>query len=95
MSYGYLHATLAAVRDSAADVGQVPAELPVLLVAGERDPVGNATQAVRDLAALLKETGRTVTEIYYPDARHEVLNELNRDEVEADIVAWVNEVIAR
>ncbi|MFQ6326872.1 hypothetical protein ACLMAL_12100 [Nocardia sp. CWNU-33] len=28
----------------------------------------------------------------YPDARHEILNELNRDEVEADLVEWIAQV---
>ena len=38
----------------------------------------------------LKETGHTaVTTILYPDARHEVLNETNRDQVRADLIRWI------
>jgi alpha-beta hydrolase superfamily lysophospholipase len=39
---------------------------------------------------MLRRLGVQVTEQYYPDARHEVLNELNRDEVTADIVTWLD-----
>jgi len=32
-----------------------------------------------------------VTTTIYPDARHELLNETNRDEVTADVLAWLDE----
>jgi alpha-beta hydrolase superfamily lysophospholipase len=32
----------------------------------------------------------SVTERYYPDARHEILNETNRDDVTADLIAWID-----
>jgi alpha-beta hydrolase superfamily lysophospholipase len=63
--------------------------IPVLLVAGALDPVGAETANVEALAARLREAGLEVTAIYYTDARHEVLNETNRDEVTADIVSWL------
>lgn len=93
LSYGYPHAVLSAVRDGATDIARLPTELPVLLVAGGRDPVSNGTEAVRPLGALLRDAGLTVTERYYPDARHEVLNETNRDEVERDILGWMSRTV--
>jgi alpha-beta hydrolase superfamily lysophospholipase len=67
----------------------VPKALPVHLVAGEVDPVGGAG-AVEEVAAGLRRAGvRDVTTRVWPGARHEVLNELNRDEVEDDLVAWL------
>jgi alpha-beta hydrolase superfamily lysophospholipase len=34
-----------------------------------------------------------VTYKSYPEARHEILNETNRDEVEADLLAWIDGVV--
>jgi alpha-beta hydrolase superfamily lysophospholipase len=36
-----------------------------------------------------------VTGLYYPDARHELLNETNRDDVERDVIDWFDRVLAR
>jgi alpha-beta hydrolase superfamily lysophospholipase len=88
LTYEYLAAAFATLRDELEDLARIPAELPVLLAAGERDPVGGATEYVRSLAEALREVGVTVTEKYYPDARHEILNETNRDEITADLIAW-------
>jgi alpha-beta hydrolase superfamily lysophospholipase len=35
-----------------------------------------------------------ITAIYYPEARHELLNETNRDEVQQDVLDWIEEVPA-
>jgi alpha-beta hydrolase superfamily lysophospholipase len=35
-----------------------------------------------------------VTALYYPEARHELLNETNRDAVQADVVGWLDRVTA-
>ncbi len=74
-------------------IGKIPA-MPVLLVAGEMDPVGGMGANVRELQSRLVAGGLDVTARYYPGARHEVLNETNRDEVQADIVAWLDGHIA-
>ena len=89
LTYGYLAAVLAGVRDGAAEVGRLPSSLPVLVVAGDRDPVSAFTAQARALADALRSAGLTVTETYYRDARHELLNETNRDEVQAALVAWL------
>jgi len=34
-----------------------------------------------------------VSERYYPDARHEVMNETNREEVLGDLLAWLKQTI--
>lgn len=72
-------------------VGDVPAGLPILLLSGERDPVGNGTRGVRQVADAYRRAGvRDVTCRFYPDGRHEMLNELNRDEVHRDIAGWLD-----
>ena len=81
------------VRAATAEaVAALPDGLPVLLLSGERDPVGgeNAAQ-VHALAGLLRDRGLPVEQQVYPDARHEVFNETNRDEVTADLITWLEE----
>jgi alpha-beta hydrolase superfamily lysophospholipase len=67
----------------------VPTALPILIVAGENDPAGAATGSVAALAERYRALGvADLTVTIYPDDRHELLNELDRDRVEADLVAW-------
>jgi alpha-beta hydrolase superfamily lysophospholipase len=69
----------------------IPAALPVLLFSGALDPVGRNTASVAELAERYRRLGLGDVEVrFYPDARHEMLNETNRDEVVADIVAWLD-----
>jgi alpha-beta hydrolase superfamily lysophospholipase len=73
-------------------VAQLPDGLPVLLLSGERDPVGGeAAIQVNALAGLLRDRGLPVEQHVYPDARHEVFNETNRDEVTDDLIAWLDQ----
>jgi alpha-beta hydrolase superfamily lysophospholipase len=68
----------------------VPSDLPVHVVSGELDPVGGAA-AVAEVAGRLRRAGvRDVTAKVWPGARHEILNETNRDEVEDDLLAWLD-----
>ncbi|MFX0537021.1 lysophospholipase [Ornithinimicrobium sp. Y1847] len=73
-------------------VAQMPKALPVLLVSGQRDPVGGAP-AVAEVAELFRTAGlRDVTTQVWSDARHEVFNETNRDEVEGQLIGWLDGV---
>ena len=68
----------------------VPKDLPVLLMAGEDDPVGGYGKGVRRVAARLLDAGlRDVSCRMYPDCRHEVLNELNRRDVYQEVCRWL------
>ena len=79
--------------NAAACAKGIPAELPILLISGGLDPVGDYGAGVRKVAEMLMETGHTrVTTKIYPECRHELLNELNRDEVMNDIAAWIKEI---
>jgi alpha-beta hydrolase superfamily lysophospholipase len=73
---------------SAASLAPIRKDLPVYVFSGERDPVGANIQG---LIADLKSAGftRLATRIY-PGARHETLNEVNRDEVTRDLIAWLD-----
>ena len=68
----------------------VPKTLPILLLAGEEDPVGQYGRGVRQVYGWLKASGVTdVTIKLYPGARHELQNERCREEFVGDVVAWL------
>jgi alpha-beta hydrolase superfamily lysophospholipase len=74
-------------------LARVPKHLPVLLLTGKADPTSNGAAQVRELEQRLRGAGLDVTAKYYAEARHELLNEINRDEVHADVLAWLNPVM--
>ncbi|MBM6401996.1 alpha/beta hydrolase [Phycicoccus sonneratiae] len=81
---------LAGIND-AKRVAGVRRDLPVLLVSGDKDPVGDGGKGPRAVAQQYRDAGLTdVTCTLYPDARHELFNETNRDEVTADVVRWLD-----
>lgn len=66
-------------------------EVPILIVSGSEDPLTRG-DGLRRLAAAYRARGvRDVTVRSYPGARHELLNETNRDEATADIVTWITD----
>ena len=69
--------------------------LPVYLAAGENDPVNGQLTLLTPLAERFRAAGLTdVTVRVYPGARHEILNETNRDEVLADLASWIDRVLS-
>lgn len=68
-------------------------DLPLHLVGGEHDPATDGGKAVRQHAERLKRMGfSNLSSTIYPRTRHESLNEVNRDEVTADVVGWLESV---
>ena len=58
---------------------------------GAEDPVGARTKSIDQLLRAYRRAGlQNVQHRYYPGARHEILNETNRDEVVTDLVAWLD-----
>ena len=77
--------------NTAAHAAAVPAQLPMLLASGDRDPVGAMGRGVQRSATLYRRAGvREVCVILYPGGRHELLNETNRDQVTGDILTWID-----
>ncbi|MGW0639287.1 alpha/beta hydrolase [Nocardia salmonicida] len=68
----------------------VRTDLPIYVMVGEKDPLNNKLRLSDLLVQRYRDAGlNDLTYQVYPDARHEVLNETNRDEVEADLLAWI------
>lgn len=65
-------------------------DLPIYAFAGDCDPVGHMGKGVKQLVEKLKAAGcHNVTMKLYPNARHDVLHEVNRKEVMDDMLGWV------
>lgn len=69
-------------------------DLPVYIAVGERDPVGGPVVAARALADRYLAAGLgDVTFRVWPGARHEILNEIHRDEVESELLSWIERTV--
>jgi alpha-beta hydrolase superfamily lysophospholipase len=69
----------------------IRSDLPLLVASGADDPLAGGGQLVEVLGQRYREAGLVdVTVKLYDGARHEILNEINRDEVTADVLAWLD-----
>lgn len=69
-------------------------DLPILLVSGTDDPLAGGGAAVELVAQRYRDAGvRDVAVQLYPGARHEILNETNRGEVTADVIAFLDRTV--
>jgi alpha-beta hydrolase superfamily lysophospholipase len=92
LSNGFVHDMLLGARRMWAPENERRVALggPLLVFAGDEDPVGEFGDAMRALVARYESFGiGPITLRLYPHGRHEMLNETNRDEVQADLVAWL------
>ena len=64
-------------------------KIPILLTAGEEDPVGLYGKGIKQIYNDLKQAGKEdVTVKLYPGMRHEILNEICKEQVYEDIATW-------
>lgn len=69
-------------------------DLPVLFIAGGDDPVGSYGRGVARAARAFREAGMAqVDEKIYPLCRHEILNEINREDIYRDVTGWILKTI--
>jgi len=69
-----------------------PKKLPIFIFSGDKDPVGEMGKGVKKVAKQYKKAGISdLTLKLYKDGRHEMLNEVNKEEVQQDILNWLNE----
>lgn len=88
-------ATLLHNVSSKAWYNNLPYALPILVVSGSMDPVGEYGKGIRQFVEDLKRSGhRNVTVKLYDGDRHEILNELDKQTVFDDITKWADKMIA-
>jgi alpha-beta hydrolase superfamily lysophospholipase len=69
----------------------IRSDLPILLASGTDDPLAGGGELIDLLASRYRDAGVAGVEVrLYPHGRHEILNETNRDEVTADVIAWID-----
>lgn len=68
--------------------------IPILIFSGDKDPVGQKGKGVKRVYHRLKKTGKDdVTFKLFPEGRHEMLNEINREEVFNFVLSWIENKI--
>ena len=75
---------------------RMPKDLPILILSGEEDPVGDNGKGVRRFAAMLKKIRmNNISCTLYPENRHELINDLDKDRVMEDIRNWCGQIEKR
>ena len=70
--------------------------LPVLLMSGSEDPVGNMKKGVYAVEKMFKNAGmKDVEVLFYPESRHDILHELVREKVLHDWITWMDKQVAK
>ena len=76
------------------NLAKMDKDLPVMFLSGMQDPVGAMGEGVLACVDAFKRSGmRHVSLRLYPEGRHEMLNETNRQEVYTDVFAWLEQRI--
>jgi alpha-beta hydrolase superfamily lysophospholipase len=86
LTYGYVLGLFDVVSPAGERLSSIGC--PVFVIAGDQDPAGEMGVSPTKLADALRAAGVDVELRLYEGARHELLNETNRDEVTADLVSW-------
>jgi len=75
---------------------RAPKGMPIYIFAGTKDPVGSGCKSLENLLGAYRQNGMTdVSHKFYPEGRHEMLNETNREEVIADLMEWLNSTVTK
>ena len=100
---GHFTFSAGAFRELFAMIGEVsrkswakklPKDLPIFLASGDMDPVGGWGKGVTKVAKMLEDAGlEKMTFRLYPGFRHELHNEIGRDEFYRDLSAWLEGLI--
>ena len=74
----------------------VPVDLPILVIAGTEDPVGGRTTTIQDLITRYMSHGHlAISYRFYAGGRHEILNEVEKDQVHRDVGHWLTQTLDR
>jgi alpha-beta hydrolase superfamily lysophospholipase len=88
LTYGYLIDVFGVVAPAGEQLGAI--SCPVLVIAGDQDPAAGMGAHASAAAEALRAAGVDTDLTLYEGARHELLNETNRDDVTADVVTWLD-----
>ncbi|MCJ0932657.1 alpha/beta hydrolase [Virgibacillus halodenitrificans] len=70
----------------------IRADIPMLILSGDADPVGNYSKGIWKTAHLYEAVGlKNIVTMLFTDGRHELLNERNKEVVYGAIVNWINQ----
>lgn len=75
---------------------KLPKDLPIYLMSGTADPVGDMGKGPTRLAQQYAAAGLTRVKLnLYPSARHELFNETNRAQVTSELIAWLDDALTQ
>ena len=78
------------------NLDRIPRDLPLFLVAGDKDPVGSWGAGPKNLFDKYQKQGFTDVRLkLYAEDRHEILNETDRENVYKDLGDWILEKIKK
>ena len=93
---GLMRELLTGIRYEQENLSAMKKDLPILFIAGGDDPVGNYGKGVLQSAEAFRKAGmQDVSCKIYPLGRHEILNEINREEVYRDVTSWLDQKISK
>ena len=73
------------------NVDKIPKELPIYIISGDADPVGDYGKGVQVVYNQIVDAGvQNVTMKLYEGDRHELTNEFDREQVFEDIIKWIS-----
>jgi len=76
-------------------LAKIPKGLPIYVFSGSEDPVHSEQKDIQRMLQAFYDQGMERIDVkWYPGGRHEMFNETNRDEVIADLIAWLNKLPA-
>ena len=78
------------------NIDKMSKEAPVYFMSGDADPVGDYGEGVERAYQAFRAAGlKDVSIKLYPGGRHEMLNEINKEDVKKDILDWINEKLKK
>ena len=78
------------------EIKRTPTSLPIYIFSGSKDPVGQNGDGVKKVYELYKSIGCTNVKMkLYEEARHEMLHEINKDDVHHDVKTWIEQTVLK
>ena len=82
---------LKCMRKKENNMKYIPKDFPLLFISGDNDPVGERTKGVKKAINCYQKAGlKDIKYKFYPGARHEIMHEINKEEVYQDIISWLD-----